>query len=112
MEQNFQTSFIPKKPIVQERTVKSRDRPVFCWCCCFCFPFYASRSSAAGVYFYKNIVAKNIADMEPNFSNIAKNRFEPSKITQLQVLDKRLRSSKEILGVTSPCHQFSKLSAR
>lgn len=29
---------------------------------------------------------------------LAQNRFEPSKITELQVLDKRLRASTEILG--------------
>lgn len=30
--------------------------------------------------------------------NLAKNRFEPSKITELQVLDRRLRDSTEILS--------------
>ena len=33
-----------------------------------------------------------------NDLNLAKNRFEPSKITELQVLDKRLRGSSEILS--------------
>ena len=33
-----------------------------------------------------------------NNLNLAKNRFEPSKITELQVLDKRLRASSEILS--------------
>lgn len=50
-----------------------------------------------GLYFYKGILAKNIETMENNL-NIAKNRFEPSKITELQKLGKRLRASSEILG--------------
>ena len=33
-----------------------------------------------------------------NTLNLAKNRFEPSKITELQVLDKRLRASDEIFS--------------
>lgn len=32
-----------------------------------------------------------------NTLTLAKNRFEPSRITELQVLDKRLRAAKEIL---------------
>ena len=39
----------------------------------------------------------NITQKE-NELNLAKNRFEPSKITELQVLDKRLRASTEILS--------------
>ena len=33
-----------------------------------------------------------------NDINLAKNRFEPSKITELQALDRRLRASNEILS--------------
>lgn len=53
--------------------------------------------ASAGLYFYKGITAKNIKKMESDL-NLAKNRFEPSKITELQVLDRRLRASSEILS--------------
>ncbi|MDQ3076295.1 MAG: hypothetical protein M3Q34_04180 [bacterium] len=95
MEQNFQTSFIPKKPIVQERP--KSGRPVGFFLVISIFIFLSMVASLGGLYFYKNIMSKNIIEMEKNL-NLAKNRFEPSKITQLQVLDKRLKASNEILG--------------
>jgi len=52
---------------------------------------------SAGLYFYKGIVQKSSLEMQ-NDLNLAKNRFEPAKITELQVLDKRLRASSEILS--------------
>jgi len=52
---------------------------------------------SGGLYFYKTIVTKNITKMEDTLS-LAKNRFEPSKITELQILDKRLNASSEILS--------------
>jgi len=54
-------------------------------------------ASLGGVYFYKSIVTKNISEMEKNL-NIAKNRFEPAKITELKILDKRLKASNAILS--------------
>lgn len=53
--------------------------------------------ATGGLYFYKGIVQKNITGME-NTLSLAQNRFEPSKISELQVLDKRLRASSEILA--------------
>ena len=53
--------------------------------------------ATVALYFYKGILTKNLAQMENNL-NLAQNRFEPSKITELQVLDKRLRASSEILS--------------
>ncbi len=49
------------------------------------------------LFFYKGIMTKNIIKMESDL-NLAKDRFEPSKISELQVLDRRLRASSEILS--------------
>ena len=95
MEPNFQTSFIPKKPIVKERAVAAR--PVGILLLASIFILFVVLLATGGLYFYKGAVAKNIADME-NTLVLAKNRFEPSKITELQTLDKRLRASTEILS--------------
>jgi hypothetical protein len=95
MEPNFQTSFIPKKPIVKERAVAAR--PVGILLLASIFILFVVLLGTGGLYFYKGVVAKNIADME-NTLVLAKNRFEPSKITELQTLDKRLRASTEILS--------------
>src|SRR3989344_1749121 len=102
MEQNFQTSFIPQKPIVKERT--SSSQPVSIFLIISLFVLFAVLLATAGLYFYKGVMKKSITNMESAL-NLAKNRFEPAKIAELQVLDKRLRASSEILSkhiVTTP----------
>jgi hypothetical protein len=95
MEQNFQTSFIPKKPIVKETVVSARPVSIFLIIALFVLFFVLLVSG--GLYFYKGIVTKQIIDMQKNLE-LAKNRFEPAKITELQVLDKRLRASSDVLA--------------
>ncbi len=95
MEANFQTSFIPKKPIMEERTKVSH--PLGFFTVISIFIFITMVLSLAGVYFYRQIMIGQIATMEKNLT-LAKNRFEPTRITELQVLDKRLRASTEILS--------------
>jgi len=94
MDQNFQTSFIPKKPIMEERAVTPTSVGPFTVISIFIF--FTILLATGGLYFYKGIVAQSITKMESDL-NLAKNRFEPSKITELQVLDKRLNASDEIL---------------
>lgn len=95
MDQNFQTSFIPKKPIIEE----NRSEPVSInpLTVIAIFIFFAVLLATGGLYFYKGTLANNIKKMESNLT-LAKNRFEPEKIAQLQNLDKRLRASNEILS--------------
>ena len=95
MEQNFQTSFIPKKPILEERAVSTR--PVGLLTIISIFIFFTVVIASGGLYFYKGVLEKNIVKMK-NDLKIASNRFEPQKIQQLQTLDKRLHSSNEILS--------------
>jgi len=95
MEQNFQTSFIPKKPMIEERAVASR--PTSLLTIISIFIFIAVILASGGLYFYKGIVEKNIAKMSSDLT-LAQNRFEPSKINQLQTLDKRLNSASIILS--------------
>lgn len=95
MEQNFQTSFIPKKPILKESAVYARPTSIFL--IISLFVLFTVLLVTGGLYFYKGITVKKITDLE-NTLNLAKNRFEPSKITELQVLDKRLLASSEILS--------------
>lgn len=95
MEQNFQTSFIPKKPMVPDRATSSR--PLGILLIASLLILFTVLLATGGLFFYKGVVTKNIADMANNL-NLAKNRFEPSKIAELQVLDKRLKASSEILS--------------
>lgn len=94
MEPNFQTSFIPKKPIVQERVAPVKFFGFF-HIVATLFLFFVVLFTL-GLYFYRGVLTKNIEGMV-NTLNLAKNRFEPSKITEFQILDKRLQASSEIL---------------
>jgi hypothetical protein len=94
MEQNFQTSFIPKKPMIEERVTASRSISLFTIISLFIF--FTMIVATGGLYFYDQFLAKNITKME-NDLKLAKSSFEPTKIIQLQVLDRRLKASNEIL---------------
>lgn len=95
MEQTFQTSFIPQKPIVKERATSSR--PIGFFMVIALFILFTVLLATGGLYFYKGINEKKIVSMD-NTLNLARNRFEPAKIAELQVLDKRLNAATEVLG--------------
>ncbi len=95
MEQNFQTSFIPKKPMVEQTTPGKRSVGLFLIIAIIVF--FSMVLGAAGAYFYKGVLTGNVTKMEKDL-NLAKNSFEPTEISKLQILDKRLNSSNEILS--------------
>jgi hypothetical protein len=95
MEQDFQTSFIPKKPMIEHRAVSAR--PVSPITIIASLILFTVVIASGGLYFYKGIMEKNIAKMKSDLE-LSKGRFEQSKIIQLQTLDRRLRASSEILS--------------
>jgi hypothetical protein len=95
MDKEFQTSFIPKKPLAEVRTPAPKPVNIFSFIAMILF--FASLISAGGVYFYKVLLTKRIADMGVQLAR-AKDAFEPSLISDLETLDKRINSSKEILS--------------
>ncbi|MFA6300800.1 MAG: hypothetical protein WC609_00425 [Candidatus Paceibacterota bacterium] len=95
MDQNFQTSFIPKKPIVKETAAVSR--PVGFLLILSLFILFAVLIGTGGLYFYKTSLAKTVTTKEADLV-LAKNRFEPKKITELQILGTRLTAANEILS--------------
>ena len=94
MEQNFQTSFIPKKPMVVERSAPPSSIGFFTIIAIFIL--FTVLLATGGLYFYKGVLTKKIADMKDQLV-AAKGRLEASKISELQVLDKRLQSATKIL---------------
>ncbi len=95
MEQNFQTSFIPKKPIIEDRV--RPGQPVNIFTIVAVFLLFAAGIATGGLYFYKGTLTKSIDKMKEDLDR-AKGRFEPEVLGQLQVLDKRLKASTEILS--------------
>lgn len=105
MEQNFQTSFIPKKPIVEERL--RAPSPVGSLMIFSVIIFFLMVASYGGFYFYKGFSEKNVKDMEASLV-LAKKGFESEQIDRLQTLDKRLSAAGEVLNkhtVVSPIFQ-------
>lgn len=95
MDQNFQTSFIPKKPIVKETAVDSR--PVGILFVASLFIFFTILIATGGLYFYKLSLTKTITTKQSDLV-LAQNRFEPKKITEIQILGKRITAANEILS--------------
>lgn len=95
MEQNFQTSFIPKKPIIEESVKPKKSMGILTVFTVIIF--LSVVLSFGGLFFYQKVLSQNIADQEKQL-NLANQRFEVSTITELQTLDKRLKSSDAILA--------------
>ena len=58
MEQNFQTSFIPKKPVIEQRVTPVRSVNVLSIISLFIL--FAVLLATGGLYFYKDKLGKNI----------------------------------------------------
>ncbi len=95
MDNEFQTSFIPKKPLAEERVV--RERPVSIFSLVATIAFFVALISAGSIYFYKITLTNQVANQTASLER-AKAAFEPSLVEVLQTLDKRIIASKEILA--------------
>ncbi len=90
----FQTSFIPKKALTEERPV--RTRPVSLFLFLATIIFVASVASAGFVYFTEAGLKRGVAGMRSDLDAAAA-AFESDFIADLQELDRRIASSKKIL---------------
>lgn len=94
MDNNFQTSFIPKKPLAEERAPVVPSTSIFSFIATLLF--FAALASAAGMYFYESGLNKSIAGAKTSLAS-ARDTFEPSLITKLKTLDRRLTSANLLL---------------
>jgi hypothetical protein len=98
----FQTSFIPKKPLAEERAPKPRRANLLNLVAFLVF--LAAVVAAGGSYFYKAYLQSSLKDKTAQLER-AKAAFEPSLIQDLKTLDRRINSVQEILNshlVVSP----------
>lgn len=95
MESEFKTSFIPKKPIVEEKY--ERPRSVGLLSFLGTVVFVASLVSAGAVYFYKVSLASQVKS-KGNMLKTAEERFDSNLVEEMQKLDKRINGSREILS--------------
>jgi len=95
MEQNFQTSFIPKRPVVPESS--SRTHSVSLVSLIAILAFVTMLLATSGLFLYQKSLARGIGEMDANLI-AAKNRFEPARLVELERLDRRLTAAREVLG--------------
>ena len=96
MDTNFQTSFIPKKPLAEERVpVTATHSSIFGFLATLLF--ISAIAASAGLYFYRANIQKTIVSQQVQL-NAARNAFEPSLITELKRLDRRITSANTILN--------------
>lgn len=94
IEKDFQTSFIPKKPLAQDRV--PREKPISILNVIATIIFFASLSVGVVFYFYKLSLADSIEKMANDLER-AQAAFEPTLIYELETLDRRITASQEIL---------------
>ncbi len=94
MDNNFQTSFIPKKALSEERVAPQRHTSLLSFLATLLF--FGSLASAAGMYFYRASLAKEIQSKDASLK-AAQNAFEPGFISELKTLDKRITNTNELL---------------
>ena len=95
MDQNFQTSFIPKKPMVEKRVTSST--PISFFTVISIFIFFAMVLGTGGLYIYRESLKKNITTIN-NSLILDQKGFEADAISGLQTLGKRLTSANTILS--------------
>ncbi len=99
MENSFQTSFIPKKPILAGNTPASTTSSsgTNLFMVVAVFVFITMIVGAAGLYVYKNYyLIKNKEELSANLSKI-RGSFEKDTIAELELYDKRTGVAKEVL---------------
>lgn len=95
MEGDFQTSFIPKKPLSEDRV--QTTKPVSILVFIATIIFFASLLGAGLMYFYKASLIRSVSISKSNLDK-AKEAFEGDFIRELQDFDRRISASNEILS--------------
>lgn len=95
MDQNFQTSFIPKRALAEDRIERPKSVSIFLF---FATVIFIGSVAAAGfVYFYKTSLTAQVAQMKIDLQK-AESAFEGDFIRQLQRTDKRINAANAVLA--------------
>lgn len=98
MDKEFQTSFVPKKPIIEKAAaVHSGGGFSGAMNLVALIIFIASILAAGATYFYRSSLIDRVEEYKVSLER-ARGAFEPALITELQELDKRMRAASDILA--------------
>ena len=97
MENSFQTSFIPKKPIVGSSTiVSSSSSSISIFMVLAVIILFVAGASAGGLFLYKNYLTTQIGNLSSSVVK-AKNNFDKDTINELELFDKRTSTAGTVL---------------
>ena len=95
MEGKLQTSFIPKKPVVESKNHNGPTTNIFsmvAW-----FIFIVIIAACVGVYFYEQYLNSAVISKNAALQNIT-NNFDSSTISHFTSLDAKLKAASQILN--------------
>lgn len=95
MDKEFQTSFVPKKTILEKEPRHSGSFSGLFNIIALVI-FITSILGAGAAYFYRSSLEERVESYKVSLER-ARGQFEPGLITELQVLDKRMRAATTIL---------------
>lgn len=96
MENSFQTSFIPKKPIIDNGMSSRKDRTTSISMVVSVFILIAVISATVGLFLYKSYLEKNKEQLSSNLVKV-RDSFDSNTIAELEMYDKKSTTSKNIL---------------
>lgn len=97
MENSFQTSFIPKKPITTTTNSSNKiKQPTSLFSLISIFLLIAMGVLSAGVYLYKGFLQTQKQSLSEELLK-SREKFEKDTIDDLELFDKRSRSAKQVL---------------
>jgi hypothetical protein len=96
MDQEFQTSFIPKKTLSQSPQVSRGGSFGLINVVAFVV-MLISLLVAGGAYLYRDNLSKKVEEMKVSLAR-AQNIFEPELLVELKTLDRRIQAADEILS--------------
>ncbi len=96
MDQEFQTSFIPKKTLSQKPERSSGGSFGLINVVAFII-MIISLLVAGGAYLYRDNLSKKVEEMKVSLGR-AQNIFEPELLTELETLDRRIDAADQILS--------------
>ena len=125
MENSFQTSFIPKKPIIDNGSYSTGSKNKSISIVISVSLLIIMAGSWAGLYFYRDYLNKNKESLSSSLEKI-KGSFDENTISELEMYDKKTSIAKTILSnhvvatpifevlndLTLPSIQYTKFSQK
>lgn len=96
MENSFQTSFIPKRPIAAP-SAKANRPPTSIFTILAFLLLILMGAASGGLFLYKNYLIKQKEVLSESLAKV-RNTFEQDTIDELELYDKRVAASEKILG--------------